>query len=63
VNDNGVGIPRRPPKPTGMGLRIMHYRAEVIGGVLKVEPHPRGGTRVVCVVAEGLLSPEEMKTK
>jgi nitrate/nitrite-specific signal transduction histidine kinase len=46
-----------------MGLRIMRYRAEVIGGALKVEPDPRGGTRVVCSVAEGLLSLKEGNTK
>jgi PAS domain S-box-containing protein len=61
VKDNGTGIPRKLPKRKGMGLRIMRYRAEVIGGALKVEPHPHGGTQVVCSVAEGLLSPREEK--
>ncbi|MCX6923811.1 MAG: PAS domain S-box protein [Verrucomicrobia bacterium] len=56
VMDNGLGIPRKRPWRTGMGLSIMSYRAEVIGGALKVEPHPRGGTRVVCTIPEGLLS-------
>ena len=63
VSDNGVGLPRKLPRRTGMGLRIMHYRAEVMGGALKVEPHPRRGTRVVCTVPEGLLVPEERTTK
>jgi two-component system CheB/CheR fusion protein len=63
VKDNGKGLPHKLPKRKGMGLRIMRYRAEVIGGTLKVEPHPRGGTRVVCVVAEGLLSPQKSETK
>jgi len=57
IADNGSGIPRQLPRTQGMGLRIMRYRAEVIGGTLKVEPRRGGGTRVVCVVAEGLLSP------
>ena len=61
VKDNGTGIPRKLPKRKGMGLRIMRYRAEVIGGALKVEPDPHGGTRVACSVAEGLLSPREEK--
>jgi two-component system CheB/CheR fusion protein len=59
VSDNGAGIPRQPPRQKGMGLRIMRYRAEVIGGAFKVEPHPGGGTRLVCTVAEGLLLPQE----
>jgi PAS domain S-box-containing protein len=57
VHDNGVGIPCKLPRHEGMGLRIMRYRAEVVGGVLRIEPHARGGTRVVCTIAEGLLSP------
>jgi len=31
-----------------MGLKVMHYRAEMIGGALDVEPAPTGGTRVTC---------------
>jgi PAS domain S-box-containing protein len=58
VKDNGRGIPRKLPRRKGMGLRIMRYRAEVIGGALLVEPVPGGGTRVVCTVTEGLLPPE-----
>jgi signal transduction histidine kinase len=61
VNDNGIGLSRKLPKRKGMGLRIMRYRAEVIGGALVVEPVPGGGTRVVCTVAEGLL-PVEART-
>jgi PAS domain S-box-containing protein len=57
VEDNGTGLPRKLPKRKGMGLRIMRYRAEVIGGAVLVEPYPGGGTRVACTVAEGLLPP------
>jgi PAS domain S-box-containing protein len=57
VDDNGIGIPRKLPKRKGMGLHIMRYRAEVIGAVLNVEPNSRGGTRVVCTVTKGVLSP------
>jgi len=63
VKDSGLGIPRKLPRRKGMGLRIMRYRAEVINGALQVEPHPRGGTRVVCTVPEGLLSCKEGHTK
>jgi PAS domain S-box-containing protein len=57
VTDNGIGIPRKPAKPGGMGLRIMRYRAGVIGGSLVVQRNPDGGTTVVCTVTDGLLPP------
>jgi signal transduction histidine kinase len=47
VCDDGVGISEGPP-PRGMGLRIMSYRADMIGAALKVEPAEGGGTLVVC---------------
>lgn len=55
VSDNGVGIPHNLPLQQGMGLRIMRYRAEVIGGTLKVAPRPPGGIRVVCTITEDSL--------
>lgn len=58
VNDNGIGLPSKLPKRKGMGLRIMRYRAEVIGGTLVVEPVPGGGTHVLCTAPEGLLPAE-----
>ena len=57
VNDNGIGLPGDASRRNGLGLRIMRYRAEVIGGALKVEPRPCGGTRVVCTVTEALAPP------
>ena len=63
VNDNGRGMPRKLSRRQGMGLHIMRYRAEVIGGALRVEPNSRGGTRVVCTVAEGLLSPRQSNAR
>jgi len=49
VKDNGVGLPKVVPK-TGMGLRIMQYRAGMIGGAAMVERDLDGGTSVVCSV-------------
>ncbi|MFN8623916.1 MAG: sensor histidine kinase [Chloroflexota bacterium] len=46
VQDNGIGFdPGRPPEG-GMGLRGMEERARLMGGTLKVESEPRGGTTV-----------------
>ena len=63
VTDNGTGIPRKLPKRKGMGLGIMRYRAEVIGGILLVEPVSGGGTRVACTVSEELLPLEAKNLK
>jgi PAS domain S-box-containing protein len=48
VHDDGIGIPANARSRPGMGLRIMQYRAEVIGGSLTVRRAPPGGTDVIC---------------
>ena len=48
VTDDGSGCPLPVPPGTGMGLRIMQYRAEMIGATLRLEPAPGGGLSVVC---------------
>lgn len=51
VRDNGVGMPAAALEGRGMGLRIMSYRAGMIGGTLTVESHHNGGgTLVVCTI-------------
>ncbi len=50
VIDNGKGIPPNAPQTTGMGLRIMEYRSNMIGGTLQVVPNPEGGTIVRCTL-------------
>jgi signal transduction histidine kinase len=47
VEDDGVGLPRELPG-TGMGLRTMAYRAEILSAELTVAAAAGGGTRVVC---------------
>lgn len=48
VEDDGRGFPRTPSKKAGMGLQVMHYRAGLIGGLLRVDSRPRTGVRIVC---------------
>ena len=49
VTDNGSGIPDQGDRiPSGMGLRIMHYRARIIRAELSISAHPDGGTEVQC---------------
>ena len=48
VSDNGIGIPVSRHPTGGMGLHIMNYRAQAIGGTLNIERAPRHGTIVFC---------------
>ncbi len=51
VLNTGLPFPDLDGKSTGMGLRIMNYRASLIGGSLTVQAAgPRGGAVVTCVV-------------
>jgi PAS domain S-box-containing protein len=50
VKDNGVGFTIDNPKKNGMGLRIMEYRAGMVGGSLVVRNERKSGTAVICSV-------------
>jgi PAS domain S-box-containing protein len=50
VCDDGVGIAPAPGKSAGMGLRLMRYRAALIGADLTIMPAQGGGTEVLCVL-------------
>ena len=50
VKDDGRGFRTDGSRQNGMGLRIMHYRAHVIGGVLKIDSSPNRGTEIQCLV-------------
>jgi two-component system, NarL family, sensor histidine kinase NreB len=47
VTDNGRGI-KTQRNGGGMGLRIMDYRATIIGGKIAVQSQPDKGTKVIC---------------
>ena len=52
VIDNGRGFPEPTSsgkQETGLGLRIMNYRAGMVGGSLHVGPAPEGGVQVDCL--------------
>jgi two-component system, LuxR family, sensor kinase FixL len=53
VKDNGLGLPKDLTQTKGMGLRIMDYRASLIGGSLAVQRDLDGGTSVVCSLQAG----------
>ncbi len=50
ILDNGVGISSQLPMQSGTGMKSMLYRAEVIGGKLRVAPSSYGGTMVACTI-------------
>ena len=50
VEDDGAGLPEKIDGQKGMGLRIMHYRANTIGATLEVRRRSQGGTAVQCVL-------------
>jgi PAS domain S-box-containing protein len=50
IDDDGIGIQTGANQSEGLGLRIMQYRAGVIGAVLQISPSQAGGTVVTCTL-------------
>jgi signal transduction histidine kinase len=50
VTDWGSGFPKEGFNNSGMGLRIMKYRASMIGASLDFEPSPDQGVTVLCTL-------------
>jgi signal transduction histidine kinase len=46
IEDDGEGFDETAPPGDGIGLRVMQYRARLIGAALEVGAAPAGGTRV-----------------
>jgi PAS domain S-box-containing protein len=59
ITDDGVGIPDRPMESKGLGIRIMEYRAGLIGGVLRIDPAHEGGTVVTVTLARSKANDHE----
>jgi PAS domain S-box-containing protein len=54
VSDDGRGLPDPKPQGEGMGLRIMQYRAGMIGAALSVKSN-ESGTVVTCAIPIAVL--------
>ncbi len=56
IRDDGCGFDAASKSRPGLGLRIMNYRAKVIGGSLSVQSWPGEGTLVRCLfpITDGL---------
>jgi len=50
IQNNGLPFPDLKSRSTGMGLRIMNYRASLIGGTLEIKGTGKSGTKVTCSV-------------
>ncbi len=48
IADDGAGLPKDLSNNQGLGLRIMAYRANMIGAAFQIERLPQSGTRVSC---------------
>ena len=55
VCDDGLGFSTESPSGNGVGLRLMRYRAGLIGGLLQIQPGKEHGTRVTCTLPEWRL--------
>jgi PAS domain S-box-containing protein len=51
ITDDGVGIPNVEGTRRGMGLEIMRFRANAIGGELEIQRGASGGTVVSCSIS------------
>jgi PAS domain S-box-containing protein len=49
IQDDGIGFSLPARDQEGMGLRILHYRARVIGATLNLHSQPGSGTTVTCL--------------
>jgi signal transduction histidine kinase len=49
IQDDGDGFPEKQTSAPGVGLSIMNYRADMVGGSLKVQPNEARGITVSCM--------------
>jgi len=53
IRDQGKGFSWDGKAPAGMGLRIMGYRTDNLGGVLSVQSELNAGTEIKCIFPNG----------
>ncbi|MBK8091799.1 MAG: PAS domain S-box protein [Verrucomicrobiaceae bacterium] len=63
ITDNGQGMRKNAvvgegAPPAGIGIQVMEYRANLIGGHLNVQEVSRKGVRVTCHFPDQFLKPE-----
>src|SRR2546428_4993925 len=50
IADDGTGFSKTEKDRNGVGISIMRYRANMVGGEFEIEERPKGGTIVSCTV-------------
>ena len=64
ITDDGIGLPENARSGEGMGLRIMAYRAGMIGATFNIESQRESGTRVTCKLpSSNLIAPKTHAAK
>jgi PAS domain S-box-containing protein len=63
VIDDGVGVPVESKVQKGLGFHIMNYRAQLIGGRLRIERPKKGGTSVSCYFSGNAFQPRRPNTR
>ncbi|MCB1278816.1 PAS domain S-box protein [Prosthecobacter sp.] len=63
VEDNGSGLLKRNEGSQGIGMRVMDYRANLIGGSLEIKSKPRGGVCVICQFPCGVCHSNQSQGK
>jgi signal transduction histidine kinase len=53
IRDNGLGLPPNWEQKDGIGLKVMRFRAAVMGGQISIQPGSGAGTAVTCVFPLG----------
>jgi len=53
VENDGLDFPKLSPRSKGLGLKIMKYRTDLIGGSLDIRKGDKGGTVVMCIFPNG----------
>ena len=61
IADNGSGLPDNHGVGQGMGLRVMTYRAGIIGATLDMYSTPGQGVMIQCSLAQS--DPQEQPTE
>ncbi|HSJ03373.1 MAG: hypothetical protein ACAI34_16635, partial [Verrucomicrobium sp.] len=59
VLNDGIEFKDTPESRTGMGLKIIHHRANAIGAVVRIFPRRDGtrGTIAVCIASHSTCNP------
>jgi len=53
VKSDGLDFPKLSPRTKGLGLKIMKYRTDLMGGSLDIHKGDKGGTVVTCIFSSG----------